>query len=165
MTERAYQARGGTCLIFVLVCANAVSKTVPSWNFFDKKDTLLLAIFWWKTCCLPCKESRATLACLYRTSGRVYMLQFINEPYTLNEKSLNGPGKSMVTVLQKKFLVQWRNFQDYAAAVFSWVNQEIWMSSFQQGKYCGSKFRWHFSCEVKQIWTIANNYYNLVIFS
>ncbi len=24
------------------------------------------------------KESRATLACLYRTSGRVYMLQFIS---------------------------------------------------------------------------------------
>ena len=27
-------------------------------------------------------------------------------PYTLNKKSLNGQGKSMITVLQKKFLVQ-----------------------------------------------------------
>ena len=61
--------------------------------------------------------------------------------YTLNKKSLNGPGKSMVTVMQKEFLVQWRNFHDFAVTVFSWVNQEICISSFQQGKYCVSKSR------------------------
>ena len=32
--------------------------------------------------------------------------------YTLNKKkSLNGQGKSMVTVLRRKFLVQWGNLQ------------------------------------------------------
>ncbi len=31
----------------------------------------------------------------------------------------------MVTVLQKKFLVQWRNLHDFPATVFSWMNQEI----------------------------------------
>ncbi len=45
------------------------------------------------------------------------------------KKSLNGQGKSMVKVLQKTFLVQWRNFQDFASTVFSWVNQEICMRS------------------------------------
>ncbi len=45
--------------------------------------------------------------------------------YTLNKKSLNRQGKSMVTVLQKKFLVQWRNFHDFVATVFSWVNEKM----------------------------------------
>ena len=35
--------------------------------------------------------------------------------YTLNKKSLTGQGKSMVTVLRKKFLVQWRNLHDFTA--------------------------------------------------
>ncbi len=56
----------------------------------------------------------------------------------------------MVTVLQKKFLVQWSNFHDFAATVFPWMNQEICMSSFRQGKYRGSKFRGLFSCIVTQ---------------
>ena len=58
----------------------------------------------------------------------------IKQPHTLNKKSLNGPGKSMATVLQKKFLVQPRNCHDFATTVFSWVNLEIFMSSFQQAK-------------------------------
>ena len=31
--------------------------------------------------------------------------------------------------------------KDFTATVFSWVNEEICMSSFQQGKYCESRFR------------------------
>ena len=48
---------------------------------------------------------------------------------TFNKKSFNGQGNSMVTVLHKKFLVQWSNFHDFAdnaVTVFSWVNQEIY---------------------------------------
>ena len=41
--------------------------------------------------------------------------------YTINKKSLNGQGKSIVMVLQKELLVKWRNFHDFAAKVFSWV--------------------------------------------
>ncbi len=40
---------------------------------------------------------------------------------TLNKKSLNGQGKSMVTVLRRKFLVQWWNLYDFTATVFSCV--------------------------------------------
>ncbi len=41
----------------------------------------------------------------------------------------------MVTVLQKEFLVQWRNFHDFAGTVFSWVNEEIaaWCGSIYGG--------------------------------
>ena len=70
---------------------------------------------------------------------------------TLNKKSLNGQGKSTVTVLWRKFILQSRNLHDCTATVFSWVNQEICISSFQPGKYCGSKFTGKFSCEVNQI--------------
>ena len=64
----------------------------------------------------------------------------IKYTHTLNKKSLNGQGKSMVMVLRRKFLVQLRNLHDFTATVFSWVNEEIYMSSFQQGKYCESRF-------------------------
>ncbi len=40
------------------------------------------------------------------------------ENHTLNKKSLNGQGKSMVMVLQGNFLVQWRNFYDFDTTVF-----------------------------------------------
>ena len=40
--------------------------------------------------------------------------------YTLNKKSLNGPGNSMVTVLHRKLFVQLGIF---ATTVFSWLNQ------------------------------------------
>ena len=75
----------------------------------------------------------------------------IKSPYILNKKSLNGQGKSMVTVLEKKFLGWLRNFHSFAATIFFWVNQEICVSSFQQGKYCGSRFRGYFPWKVNQI--------------
>ncbi len=61
--------------------------------------------------------------------------------HTLNKKIIEWPRQTMVVLLRRKFLVQWRYLHDFTATVFSWVNQEICMSSFQQGKYSGSRFR------------------------
>ena len=47
----------------------------------------------------------------------------VKEPtqeYTLNKKkTLNRQDKSMVTVLQKKFVIQWRNFHYFAVTIFN----------------------------------------------
>ena len=73
----------------------------------------------------------------------IYVHCLMLSPLTLNKKSLKGQGKSMVTVLQKKFLVQWMNLHDFAATVFSWVNQEnfryLIVISFQGGIFCPNR--------------------------
>ncbi len=53
-----------------------------------------------------------------------------------------------------KFLVQWRNFHDFAATVLFWVNREIFMSSFQQRKYCGSMSMSMKNCLFTDLYTI-----------
>ena len=45
-----------------------------------------------------------------------------NTLYTLNKKSLNGRGKSMVTVLRRKFLVQWGNLHDFTGWIKRYVS-------------------------------------------
>ncbi len=81
--------------------------------------------------------------------------QMSDSGYTLNKKSLNGQGNSMVTVLHKKFLAKWRN---YAAIVFSWVNQGIVCSTrhltviiFQGGKLCPNKTAFIFGINPLQL--------------
>ncbi len=74
--------------------------------------------------------------------------QWISISYTLNKNHWMAKANPW---LRRKFLVQWRNIHDFTDTVFSWLNQEICLSSFQQGKYCGSKFRGQFPCGVNQI--------------
>ncbi len=60
---------------------------------------------------------------IYCKSGNILVWQILQKSYwnptyldfqyTLNKKSLNGQGKSMVMVLRRKFLVQWRNLHDF----------------------------------------------------
>ncbi len=54
---------------------------------------------------LVSKESRSTLACLYRTSGRVYMLQFISVDSSHFTPLIIGKGHLLIESAQHSLLL------------------------------------------------------------
>ncbi len=85
-------------------------------TFFDWPQEHITIMKWKEWLCLGVSNWWKYQANAFITSTLLWM-----NAYTLNKKSLNGQGKSMFMVLQKKFLVQWRSFNDFAATVFFWV--------------------------------------------
>ncbi len=68
---------------------------------------------------------------------------------TLSIKSLHEQGKSIVMILQKKFLVQWRNFHDSPTTIFCSANLTegitvvVYSSWVSNENYCTNYTLWY----------------------